>query len=375
MVYCNVIIIIYIMTSLLKQNMGNYDLSFIYNLKQEGFDYEIPERTMYLINKISGQVGAPTYSRTPIFKKRLNTNHNNTDGVSDPFKMGNNTDNGKDMEPGFKVASGKRNNKNNKHGQNKGKQNTRVINDNEWGNIRTFETTKIEKNEEGIEKELNKIRIQLNKLTNNTFNDVKMELLDIINSFINNVDETDLLKVSNMIFDVGSSNGFYAKQYSLLYKELMSKYDIMTKVFELQFKDIIGQITNVKNANAEEDYDLFCVVNSQNDKNKSITRFMSFMFNEDMISLEDMYELLSDVIELFTYNVREENSSFICEHLTDIIFEIIQVSGDKLKLQHQEKYEETMSIMEDWTEPDKKKYPSYTNKTKFKLMDIIELME
>ncbi len=34
-----------------------------------------------------------------------------------------------------------------------------------------------------------------------------------------------------------------------------------------------------------------------------------------------------------------------------------------------------MSIMEDWTEPDKKKYPSYTNKTKFKLMDIIELME
>lgn len=352
--------------NIMDTNM-NYNIEFIYKLKQEGFNYEIPERTMYLINKISKQVGAPTYSRTPIFKKKLNSNYDNTLGVKDPFNYTNFTEQEKNSDSSFKIIS-KKKNKN-------VKQKSRVINDNEWKNIRSFETTKIEKNEEGIEKELNKIRIQLNKLTDKTFLDVKMELFDIINSFINDVNEDDLLKVSNMIFDVGSSNGFYAKQYSLLYKDLMEKYNIMERVLTLQFKDVFTQITDVKNADPEEDYEEFCVVNSQNDKIKSITRFMAYMFNEEIISKSDMYSLLNNIIDLFVLNINMEKTAFICEHLCDIIFEIIQVGGDNLKKCDEKKYGDIMELLEEWSELNIKNYPSYTNKSKFKLMDIIELME
>ena len=48
-----------------------------------GFDYTLPNYTIEIVNKISSQVGAPTYIKTPVFekqtrwkKKRFNDNFN-----------------------------------------------------------------------------------------------------------------------------------------------------------------------------------------------------------------------------------------------------------------------------------------------------------
>lgn len=342
-----------------------YDLSYIYGLKNNGFNYEIPERTMYIINKISGQVGAPTYSRTPIFKKKI---HNDNTGINEPFKNKNISNNIID-DVGFKTI----NKKKKPHKKN----NNRIIQDDEWGNIRNFETTKIEKNEEGVEKELNKIRIQLNKLTKKTFIDVNMVLNDIIDNFMNSSDinENDMFKISNMIFDVASSNGFHANQYALLYKGLMNKYEALKNVFKRQYEDVIKQLTNIKNANADEDYDNFCVVNAENQNNKSVAKFMSYMYIEDVITTSDISGLLDEIITIFITNLELKNVSFICEQVSDILFEIIQIINSELIVNNKEYHDTLTEKIDKLSNLNKNEYPSFTNKIKFKLMDIVEIME
>lgn len=348
--------------------MTSYSLHYINKVKQQGFDYELPESTLYLIKKITDLVGGASYSRTPIFKKRVQNN--------DPFKTHQIVDFNRSHIGTAATASAKKDNdgftqvasrKNKRH-------KAREVTNEEWDSIRTFETMKIEKNEEGIEKELNKIRIQLNKLTDATFTDVKMELFIIINEFVNDVSEEDMLKVSSMIFEVGSSNAFYGRQYALLYKEMMNKYNIMSSVFDKQMESVVEQLSTVKNADPDKDYEEFCTVNSENEKKQSLAKFMCHMYNESMIIDEKMFSLFDDIIKVFTTNVVEENVSFVCEHIAETLFEMIKICGSKLT-ENGDKFETLKDTIEEWSGKSTKTCPSYTNKSKFKLMDTIEFIE
>lgn len=346
-------------------NMTTYNLDFINNVKSSGFDYIIPERTIYLINKISSLVGAPTYNRTPIFKKK---------NISDPFKKKAFNDNKNNVEierkkvdnDGFITVT--------KNTKQRNKKQSREIKDDEWSNIRNFEKTKVKKNEEGIQKELNKIRIQLNKLTDQTLTDIKMELFDILDLIINDVDENDLIIVSNMIFDVGSSNGFYSKQYALLYKYLMEKYSIMENVFKKHFEEIVKTLSTIEIADPDKDYEEFCSINAKNDKNKSLIKFMMHMYNEEIISFGNIYEFIHTIMTLFNENVLYENTSYICEHITELLYDVITISGKKL-MNHPNGFKSIQKFIETWAERKTKDFASLTNKSKFKLMDIMEFIE
>jgi hypothetical protein len=353
----------------MSATMNSYSLHYINKVKQQGFDYELPESTMYLINKITKLVGGASYSRTPIFKKRMGNdpfkNNALANVVIDRNHMGTAITNKKDDDGFTQVHGRNRRNKKNK---------AREVTDDEWEMLRNFETTKIQKNEEGIEKELNKIRIQLNKLTDSTFTDVKMEIYMIINEFIADVSEEDMLKVSNMIFDVGSSNAFYGKQYALLYKELMEKYPIMVGVFEKQMSQIVEQISNVRNADADKDYEEFCSVNAENSKKQSLAKFICHMYNEEMVDTPKIFTLLNDVFEIFTKNVVEDDVSYVCEYAVETLFEMIKTAGEKL-VQKSDSFAELKDNIEIWGGKSTKSLSSFTNKSKFKLMDALEYIE
>ena len=82
----------------------------------------LSDKTIEIINNLAQHVGAPEYQRTPIFKKE------------DKFKRRPNT------------------------------QSTTIE---DWEAMRNFKPTVLAKSEEDIDKEINEIRILLNKITNN----------------------------------------------------------------------------------------------------------------------------------------------------------------------------------------------------------------
>ena len=52
-----------------------YTLDDVNDIKFSGFNYELPERANKIIQKIAKLVGAPTYVKTPVFKKRMHYNN------------------------------------------------------------------------------------------------------------------------------------------------------------------------------------------------------------------------------------------------------------------------------------------------------------
>ena len=40
------------------------------NIIFDGFNFSLPEETIVLINELASKVGAPTYIKTPVFKKK-----------------------------------------------------------------------------------------------------------------------------------------------------------------------------------------------------------------------------------------------------------------------------------------------------------------
>ena len=74
----------------------------------------------------------------------------------------------------------------------------RQYNDDNWNNIRAFKTTVIKEVNNKTEEIITNIRNILNKLTQETFENNKEQLLNILND--NELTNDDMLKVSELIF-------------------------------------------------------------------------------------------------------------------------------------------------------------------------------
>ena len=108
------------MTSLLE--ITHYDLKFFENFEKLNNIEELSKEIINKINKLSKRVGAPSYQKTPVFK-RNNYRHNMS--------------------------------KNRKEN----------ITEEDWNTIRNFKKTKLEKNTQGIEAKMDKIRCNWTQLT------------------------------------------------------------------------------------------------------------------------------------------------------------------------------------------------------------------
>ena len=157
---------------------------------------ELERRNYRKINKLASRVGAPSYQKTPVFKR----NH---------------------------YYSKKREKK--------------EISGEDWEAIRNFKNTILHKNKEGLEAKMDKIRSYLNKLTGKGYDEITECIISLIKDIIKEENNDALEKVGKSIFEIGSLNKFWSKLYARLYKDLIVNFAIM--------KDIC-----LKNFNSFEEY-------------------------------------------------------------------------------------------------------------------------
>ena len=100
-----------------------------------GFEYNLPEETIKLIEDLSKKVGAPTYIKTPKFHSKSNYRKNKNKSLK--------------------------------------------ISDTDWESIRNFKTTEIKK-KEGSEIYFDNIKRSLNKITDESYNVVRDEILVVM---------------------------------------------------------------------------------------------------------------------------------------------------------------------------------------------------
>ena len=160
-----------------------YTLNDFNNKESSGNIPELESLVIEKINKLPNRVGAPSYQKTPVFKRY---NYSN-----------------------------------------KKKKVNENITSTDWQTIRNFKTTTLDKNMEGLEAQMDSIRSYLNKLTNDNYTEISYEIKLVIKEVVDQNEDDYLSKIGVSIFEIGSANRFLSNVYVKLYKELIDTYPIM----------------------------------------------------------------------------------------------------------------------------------------------------
>jgi len=310
--------------------MCKYTLTDFENITNAGFNYSLPSETVKKISVLSLEVGSPNYVKTPIFKKK-----DKPETVANSFAK-------------------KRKNKTQE-----------ILTDDDWEALRSFQATQIEE-KTGLDKEIDNLRSQLNKLSDKNYDFIFNELNNIILKLMKERTPEELTRVSNIIFELSSSNRFYSKIYAAMYCELIKKYDFIKTTFNENNNTFLNIFTNIEYVDANVDYNLFCKINGENEKRKALSAFFVNLHQNKFVEYEFMLQVVTTLIAKAKSFMNESNK----KNQVDELFENIFILLDKKMLTNESiVYDEIVLISKSKTTD----FQSLTNKTIFKCMDILDL--
>ena len=333
-----------------KTMRHTYTLEKINEILYQGFEYKLPDETLAIISQLSSEVGSPDYIKTPIFQKREN-----------PMKV----------EPSVYVKeySGGGNKKR------RGKANE-IVNDEDWDNLRTFQTTKI-KEKSDVDTQIDNIRVNLNKMSDKNYVDMRNKIIDTLeNLFEHNITDDEMGRVSSIIFDIASTNRFYSKMYADLYSELSMKYDTMRNTFENNFKKFVDLFNIIEYVDPKVNYDKFCEINKSNEKRKSLASFYLNLMNNGIIDKNQIMLITRNLLEQIYRYISLDDKKNEVDELTETV--AILYKKDIYEDDDGDDYDQIEGytineIIEKIANSKVKDYKSLTNKSLFKFMDLIEM--
>jgi hypothetical protein len=325
-----------------------YQLADFEAIKWNGFECELPEDVINLVSRIADQVGAPSYVKTPIFPKR-----DKEKGQADESAPSSTSSAGMQRKPRITASE---------------------ITEDDWETIRRFQATDLKKRE-GIDAHLDGIRSDLNKITDKTFDEVFAALCVRIDELKDEPDASHLQTVGGAIFNTASSNHFFSAVYARLFYQLLQKYDDVFKcVFQTNFDQFMALFKTIEHADAKKDYTRFCEVNKTNDKRRAMSLFIINLMKVGVVTTTQVLDIVQQLQSLIREHMRQTNRTNEVEELTENLFIILKDAHPQLSKSHAEYWGVVVREVEcnSQLKPKNAKYPSVTNKTIFKHMDILD---
>ena len=320
-----------------------YSLEDFRNIRFEGFNFVLPEDTITIISNLSLEVGSPTYVKTPNFQKQ------------DASKI---------------VVGDSSINKNSNKRRNKGRE---MVNDEDWESVRNFQSTKIEQ-KEGVEIKINDIKLLLNKLTDKNYTENKDKIIAIMTE---NNEFDELFKIGTTIFEIASNNKFYSKIYADLYTEIMCKFEIMNEIFEKSISEFLELFNVIQYVDPKVDYNLFCKINVDNEKRQSLSLFFVNLMVNGVIKKNRILNIIKNLLTQVKTFISKENKKNEVDELTENIsilykkelFDEDDFNGSELDI-NGSKIDDFIEVL---ANSKVKNYLSFTNKSLFKFMDMVEM--
>ena len=307
--------------------MIQYSLSDFSLLMQNMVDIDLPEETLSVIENLSKQVGAPEYIKTPQFKnKTQNLNPRRKKKQSD-------------------------------------------INDDDWETIRNFQTTEFKKNE-GVEKNLDIIRKNLNMITLSKYEEIKNNIIKEINFFSDNKNEIEYL--SEQIFKIISTNILYSEIYAHLYKDLINNFSIFQDILDRNFDNIDEIFQTITYFSPEENYNKFCENNRTNEIRRAICTFYINLMKEKIIDNEKIGLIILNLFKTLYNFISLKDKTNEIDELSELLYILIVNSYEDLIPDHAKKIHDNVIIISNMK---LRNEPGITNKCIFKHMDILDDIE
>lgn len=318
----------YKMTTLVSTHI--YSLDDFKNKENSGNIPELEALVIAKINKLASRVGAPSYQKTPVFK-RYNYNNNKKKKVNEN------------------------------------------VTSTDWETIRNFKTTTLDKNMEGLEAQMDQLRSYLNKLTNDNYQEISNEIKLVIKEVVEHNEGDYLSEIGVSIFEIGSANRFLSNVYVKLYKELIDAYPIMKNVCMSNFNSFNTLFETFDYCDASEDYDKFCDIMKNNEKRKALSKFLMICVDYEIIESENMEKIMVDFIKKIRMYISEKDKENALDEIAANLVIMIQSSvGVFKKMKCHSQIIKEIEIISTYNV---KNYPGLSNKTVFKFLDIFEELE
>lgn len=247
--------------------------------------------------------------------------------------------------------------------------------------IGEFKITKIE-TKEGVEKTINEIRINLNKMTKKNYQIQKEKIFNLVENVIefSNGDDidpthTNLQRVAQFIFDISSFNIFFSELYANLYKDLIEKYNnVFTNTlntFILNYKESIQYFSF---CDPNVDYEKYCEFVKEVDKKKATTTFITMLLNNGVILPDIVVEIINYFQKIIQQYINEDNRTNEIEELGGIVYILVSLGNNKIQETNAEDWEDIIHKICTFTTLKIKEYNSLSSRFIFKMKDLYDLL-
>lgn len=272
---------------------------------------------------------------------------------------------------------------------------THELSDEDWETMRNFKITQKDK-KVGIEKKYDELRSFLNKLTDNTYDEIKTNIITTVTPHTGDDAEHsyyDYAVIIGFVFEIVKTNAFYSKLYANFISDLFKVDASFVDWFHANFSTLIASLydielhkNDIRIGNAEKDYDDFCEINKENEERRNLAIFFCDMKHKNsdyFVKKDKMYEAAEYVVkfyELFLDYGENDEAQEQCAEACELFCILYK---NLLMAPHADK--KTVAMVQQ-LEPElckhlrkittlkrgdlKRDYPGITAKTLFKLMDV-----
>lgn len=211
--------------------------------------------------------------------------------------------------------------------------NSRRDEHNNWDKQQPFKTTEIEK-KQGIDKIFTDIKGCLNKLSIKNYITIKETLFEHIDNVFAHSDgnENDKYsKIATLIFDIACVNKTHSELYATLYRELIEKQPLFNEYVTILRSDYLNSFDKIIYVNPDNEYSKFCDVTKENDKRKSISIFFTNLMNNNLMSKDEIIDILIWLKNKIVSETESEGKAFYIEELIEVLFIYIKTIYADLK--------------------------------------------
>lgn len=211
-------------------------------------------------------------------------------------------------------------------------------------------------------------------MTDKNYLENKDKIIAIITE---NNEYDELFKIGTTIFEIASNNKFYSKIYADLYTEIMCKFEIMKDIFETSISEFLELFNVIQYVDPKVDYNLFCKINIDNEKRQSLSLFFVNLMINGVIKKERILSIIKNLLSQVKTYISKENKKNEVDEITENISILY-----KKELFEEEDFEspeldingaKINDFIEILANSKIKNYLSFTNKSLFKFMDMVEM--
>ena len=277
-----------------------------------GDDIFIPDDVRSLIDDLTLQVSCPNYVKTPNFKKNISKS--------------------------------------------------------DWNAVRNFKPTLIKKDESNKDKFINTLRLLINKITNETYSELFVKIIELIS-----INKNDINDIDKILFDQLCKNSIYSELYAKLYKLILDEIPSIKDYLNIVIEKYKESLININYSNENDNYDMFCKYNQDNNNRKTITSLLLNLMKEGVIKKNNIIDIIDLIQGYINENVQIKENSYKIEELSENLYLLVTNCYDKND--DMDLWDNIIGNINIVCESNKKDFIGLTSKIIFKHQDILEFLE